>query len=99
TRFSRDWSSDVCSSDLCPANVNLFEGYNLPHTNYGGQTKVLTASATVVPFQAYEIKLVVADQGDYAWDSAIFIEAGSFNIGLNKIGRASCRERGVKVGM
>ena len=75
--------TNVNNSNGCPANVNLFEGYNLPHTNYGGQTKVLTASATVVPFQAYEIKLVVADQGDYAWDSAIFIEAGSFNIGLN----------------
>jgi hypothetical protein len=29
----------------------------------------------------YEIKLVVADQGDSAFDSAIFLEAGSFNIG------------------
>ena len=29
----------------------------------------------------YEIKLVVADQGDSAYDSAIFLEAGSFNIG------------------
>ena len=65
------------------ANVNYFEGYNLPHTKYGGQTKVLTASATVVPNQTYEIKLVVADQGDSAWDSAILLEAGGFNIGLD----------------
>ncbi|MEO8934473.1 MAG: choice-of-anchor L domain-containing protein [Xanthomarina sp.] len=67
----------------CAANVDFFAGYNLPHTNYGGQTKKLTASTTVVPNQAYEIKLVLADQGDSQYDSAIFLEAGSFNIGLD----------------
>jgi len=67
----------------CTANVPFFEGYDLGDTNYGGRTVVLTASATVIPNRTYEIKLVVADQGDSAWDSAIFLEAGSFNIGLD----------------
>lgn len=67
----------------CDANVNFFEGYNVTDTNYGGRTKVITASAPVIPNRTYEIKLVVADQNDSNWDSAIFIEAGSFNIGGN----------------
>src|SRR5690606_40426365 len=24
TRFSRDWSSDVCSSDLCPNGIDVY---------------------------------------------------------------------------
>ena len=67
----------------CRANTDYFEGYNnvVLDTNYGGRTKALTASSAVIPGVTYEIKLVVADQGDNAWDSAIFIEGGSFNIG------------------
>ena len=75
--------TNINNSMTCAANTAFFEGYNLAATNYGGQTVVLTASATVVPNTTYEIKIVVADQGDDAWDSAIFIEAGSFNIGLD----------------
>tara|TARA_R110001583_G_scaffold160872_1_gene312799 strand:+ start:82581 stop:86207 length:3627 start_codon:yes stop_codon:yes gene_type:complete len=61
-------------------NEAFFEGYDLGDTNYGGRTKVLIASATVVPNQTYEIKLVIADQGDQAFDSAVFLEAGSFSL-------------------
>ncbi|MFL0354394.1 choice-of-anchor L domain-containing protein [Xanthomarina sp. GH4-25] len=75
--------TSINNSNNCAANSDLFEGYNLSYTNYGGQTKVLTASTTVIPNQAYEIKLVVADQGDAAFDSAIFLEAGGFNLGLD----------------
>jgi gliding motility-associated-like protein len=70
-------------SQNCDANTNYFEGYNLIETNYGGRTKVLTATSNVIPNKEYEIKLVVADQGDSSWDSAIFLEAGSFNIGVD----------------
>ncbi|SDW18755.1 gliding motility-associated C-terminal domain-containing protein [Lutibacter oricola] len=64
---------------VCPAiNEAYFEGYNLGDTNYGGRTKVFIASATVVPNQKYEIKLVIADQGDSSLDTAVFLEAGSF---------------------
>ena len=77
--------TNINNAPACAANTAFFEGYNLPHTNYGGQTVVLTASATVIPNRTYEIKLVVADQGvgDFVWDSAVFLEAGSFNIGLD----------------
>ena len=65
----------------CDAYIEYFEGYDVGNTNYGGRTKALTASSAVTPGVTYEIKLVVADQGDARWDSAIFIEGGSFNIG------------------
>ncbi|WP_304504277.1 T9SS type B sorting domain-containing protein [Aestuariivivens sp. NBU2969] len=75
--------TNINGSRECSSNTDLFEGYNLPDTNYGGRTKVLTAKANVEPDKTYEIKIVVADQGDAIWDSAIFLEAGSFNIGGN----------------
>ncbi|WP_299892467.1 choice-of-anchor L domain-containing protein, partial [uncultured Lacinutrix sp.] len=72
---------NINNAAACNANTAFFEGYNIGDTNYGGRTVVLTASATVIPNTVYEIKLVVADQGDSALDSAIFLEAGSFNLG------------------
>lgn len=71
----------------CAANnETYFAGYNNQGNspiNFNGQTKVLKASADVIPGQKYHIKLVVADQRDSLYDSAIFIEGGSFNIGVN----------------
>ena len=72
---------NINDAPSCRANTEYFEGYDVGNTNYGGRTKALTASSAVTPGVTYEIKLVVADQGDNAWDSAIFIEGGSFNIG------------------
>ena len=50
-------------------------------TNFLGHTIPMTAEATVIPNELYHIKLVVADDGDNIYDSAVFIAAGSFNIG------------------
>jgi gliding motility-associated-like protein len=75
--------TNINNSFACSANTNYFEGYNLGDTNYGGRTVVLTASTIVDPSKTYEIKLVVADEEDFIWDSAIFLEAGSFNLGLD----------------
>jgi hypothetical protein len=57
--------------------------YYVDNTNgkslqYNGFTKVLTAIALVQPCQTYHIKLAIADAGDKKFDSAIFLEAGSF---------------------
>ncbi len=73
--------NNVGGAPNCDANIPFFGGYDIGETNYGGRTAVLTASATVIPNVEYEIRLIVADQGDSAFDSAIFIEAGSFNVG------------------
>jgi gliding motility-associated-like protein len=48
---------------------------------YDGFTKVLTATAIVQSCQTYHIKLAVADVFDGAFDSAVFLEAGSFSAG------------------
>ncbi len=52
-------------------------------TNYDGRTVALTATATVTPGVVYRIKLVIADYVDSSYDSAVFLEAGSFNLGLD----------------
>lgn len=67
----------------CPAaNVDFFGGYNsFEHpTNFNGQTKILKAEATVEPNVLYHIKLVIADQGNNLYDSAIFLGGGSFKV-------------------
>ncbi len=48
---------------------------------YDGFTYGLSATAIVVPCETYYIKLAVADAGDSALDSGIFLEAGSFTDG------------------
>lgn len=51
-----------------------------PTVQYDGFTKLFTAKAKVIPCQTYHIKLAIADGGnDDTWDSAVFLEAGSFN--------------------
>ncbi len=46
---------------------------------YNGFTTVFTAQAVVIPCQTYHIKLAIADAGDGLYDSAVFLEAGSFS--------------------
>lgn len=46
---------------------------------YDGFTHVLTATCPVTPCVPYHIKLAVADAGDAAFDSGVFLEAGSFS--------------------
>ena len=48
--------------------------------NFNGQTAVLTAIANTTPNQTYEVKLVIADEQNYRYDSAVFLEASSFEL-------------------
>ena len=50
-----------------------------------GYTVPMTASTTVIPGHDYTIKLVIGDYQDTAFDSAVFIEGGTFDIGLGKV--------------
>ena len=80
------------SGTICPAaNETYFDGFNTGTypTAFDGQTKVLTAQATVIPGTLYHIKLVIADEGNARFDSGIFLRAGSFvsekDLGPNRL--------------
>jgi len=82
-----------------PQNEIYFGSYNGTNSpiNFNGQTAVLTATANVVPNQSYHVKLVIADEQNYRYDSAVFLEAGSFqlstDLGPNRLiatGNALC---------
>lgn len=65
-----------------PINEQYFESWNGANVpiNFNGQTKILTAETEVIPNQRYHIKLVIADEANYRYDSAVFLEAESFTI-------------------
>ncbi|TLX25055.1 gliding motility-associated C-terminal domain-containing protein [Chryseobacterium indologenes] len=65
-------------------NEQYFGGYNTANieTNFNGRTVPLTATATVTAGQQYHFKMVIADYSDHNYDSAVFLEGGSFNIGV-----------------
>ncbi len=65
-----------------PENETYFGSYNGVDwpINFNGQTAILTATANVVPNQSYHVKLVIADEQNYRFDSTVFLEAGSFQL-------------------
>lgn len=69
---------------FCDAeNETYFEGYNLGDTNYDGRTIPLTATANITPYVQYHVKLVIAEQFDSNYDSAVFIQGSSLNPDVN----------------
>lgn len=69
-------------------NPELFSTYNVNDPanstlNMRGHTVVLNASSAVTPNTPYRIKLVIGDYNDSDFDSAVFIEAGSFDTTLD----------------
>ncbi len=82
-------------------NEFYFESFNdqTAPINFNGQTKILIATANIVPNQAYHVKLVIADEQNYRYDSAVFLEAGSFQLStdlgpnlLASTGNALCED-------
>lgn len=67
-----------------PINEAYFGGMNTSNieTNFNGRTIPLTATATVIPGQTYHFKMVLADASDSSFDSAVFLQGGSFDIGM-----------------
>ncbi|HEX8561788.1 MAG TPA: choice-of-anchor L domain-containing protein, partial [Flavobacterium sp.] len=82
---------DTANNGGCgSANVEFFDLYNPDNPgnaaiNMNGQTVPMVASATVIPNHVYTIKLIIGDYSDTALNSAVFIEAGSFNVGQASI--------------
>ncbi|RSK40714.1 T9SS type B sorting domain-containing protein [Mangrovimonas spongiae] len=65
-----------------PINEAYFGSWNNSNApiNFNGQTAILTATANVERNQTYHVKLVIADEQNYRYDSAVFLEAGSFQL-------------------
>ena len=73
-------------------NINAVTNNSYYITNEGGLcveydafTSIFTASAQVTPCETYHIKLAIADVGDGAFDSGVFIEAQSLSTGIASI--------------
>ncbi|MCZ8145516.1 choice-of-anchor L domain-containing protein, partial [Flavobacterium sp.] len=78
--------SDAYNTTCGSVNQNFFGVYNvvgpaITATNFNGHTVRMTASSAVVPGDTYHIKLVIGDRNDNAFDSAVFLAGGSFDIG------------------
>ncbi|MCT4580007.1 MAG: gliding motility-associated C-terminal domain-containing protein, partial [Flavobacteriales bacterium] len=70
-------------------NEEYFGGYtpdNLPPISFDGRTTVFTAQSAVNVGETYHIKLVIADDRDSAFDSGVFLKAGSFDLGQLDLG-------------
>lgn len=62
--------------------------------NLQGHTVLMQAWQYVDPGVTYKMKLVIADRNDSSWDSAVFIQGGSFFIGEADLGEDMTIENG-----
>ncbi|MCH8533505.1 MAG: T9SS type A sorting domain-containing protein [Flavobacteriaceae bacterium] len=81
--------SDINGDSCFEGSLGEFyfpELYNSNEFNYhtlNGETVPLTASAEVIPCERYKLKIVVADWQDSFFNSFVFLEGGSFELGAN----------------
>ena len=57
-----------------PENESYFDGYAIGDTNFEGRTTAITTIATIVPNTLYHAKLIIADDNDENFDTAIFLK-------------------------
>ena len=59
------------------------DGFAIELIEFDGYTAVFEATAVVIPCETYTIKMVIGDVIDANYDSAVFLEAGSFDAGAS----------------
>ena len=72
-------NNGVSNSGPCTNCEFLIDNTNGSAVQYDGYTTTFQASATVKCGETFHIKLAIADAGDESFDSALFLEANSFN--------------------
>src|SRR5690606_40614443 len=98
TRFSRDWSSDVCSSDLDAENL----GWPREPPAQPLECAMQTLHPEIKPYARHELAveaphvLYVDESGSPDGLPVLFVHGGPG--GGCEIGRASCRGRGCASG-
>ncbi|MGM0636272.1 MAG: choice-of-anchor L domain-containing protein, partial [Bacteroidota bacterium] len=76
--------NESCASGLGQyALPEYFDQMYPAYHEINGQTQILTAEAEVTPCETYTITLAISDYGDSSFDSYVFLEGGSFNIGAD----------------
>ncbi|TRX21455.1 T9SS type B sorting domain-containing protein [Flavobacterium franklandianum] len=62
-------------------NENYFNGFNTASSpiNFAGQTAIMNTQTPVIAGKSYHIKLVIANDFNEYYDSAVFFKAGSFS--------------------
>jgi gliding motility-associated-like protein len=80
----KDIRNSAFNSSCNSVNANLFSTYNVndpssSSLNMRGYTVVMNAFSEVTPGSPYRIRLAIGDYNDSDFDSAVFIEAGSFS--------------------
>src|SRR5690606_39508090 len=86
TRFSRDWSSDVCSSDLARSDLFCYDVQDTPDNECADVTTTLKQATAVTP--ANLVPLTTDASGEFSNDATIKTQMDAYT----KIGRASCRK-------
>lgn len=88
--------------NYCQYYINNGDGFSAPfstdpnYIQYDGMTVVLTATYENLQCgQTYHIKLAIADVSDTAFDSAVFLKEGSFNVGGSLIESVAVTNPGV----
>src|SRR5207247_3229719 len=92
---TRDWSSDVCSSDLLLREELLFITPRLGSLGDSGELVYTTAVFGAVPMA--DLRRALGDVfliNELQEPPARFLLCRGIDLGDVKIGRASCRERG-----
>lgn len=78
---SSSYRDNVRPEDQDVCNLPDAESPYLSLIEYDGFTVVLTAVLHLQPCETYHLRMVVGDVSDGNYDSAVFLEAGSFDLG------------------
>ena len=81
-RFNKEYFiKNYLAADAESCRLEFTPSPHVSEIEYDGFTQPMVASLKLSPCETYHIRLVIADVGDGFFDSAVFLEAGSFNIG------------------